>query len=144
MDHMEGCAGLSFLFVTFYSSYSPLSASNRKLNVDKFSYGRTVCNIVFETICFSWITCPWKATRFNHWKAVSPPVDHLNWLWVTAKDYVHWKPIKLALLNCSDLSSGLYCRVKWLSTQKTDLNIILAAVRTWNLTFIKLYREKFE
>jgi hypothetical protein len=30
---------------------------------------------------------------------------------------------------CSELSSGLYCRV-----QKTTLNIILAAVRTWNLT----------
>jgi hypothetical protein len=56
---------------------------------------------------------------------------------------------------CSELSSGIYCRVKWLSTdvseyaplkrrskiilhgsisQKTILNIILAAVRTWNLT----------
>jgi hypothetical protein len=57
---------------------------------------------------------------------------------------------------CSELSSGVYCRVKWLSTdvsevrtasiisqstiilhgstsQKTILNIILAAVRTWNL-----------
>jgi hypothetical protein len=57
---------------------------------------------------------------------------------------------------CSELSSGIYCRVKWLSadgmksvrtsetsvdnllhgsiSQKTTLNIILAAVRTWNLT----------
>jgi hypothetical protein len=56
---------------------------------------------------------------------------------------------------CSELSSGIYCRVKWLSTdfrganclhhqgwvilhssisQKTTLNIILAAVRTLNLT----------
>jgi hypothetical protein len=68
-----------------------------------------------------------------------------------------------ALLSCSELSSGLYCRVEWLSTdvsevrtwwwrqyaplnrrstiilhgstsQKTILNLILAAVRTWNLT----------
>jgi hypothetical protein len=42
----------------------------------------------------------------------------------------------------SELSSGMYYRVKWFSTiilhgstsQKTILNIILAAVRTWNLT----------
>jgi hypothetical protein len=64
-------------------------------------------------------------------------------------------------VRCSELSSGIYCRVKWLSmipdhpwwwrqyappkrrstiilhgsiSQKTTLNIILAAVRTWNLT----------
>jgi hypothetical protein len=36
---------------------------------------------------------------------------------------------------CSELSSGLYCRV----TQKTALNIILAAVRTWNLTKHELF-----
>jgi hypothetical protein len=36
------------------------------------------------------------------------------------------------------LSSGLYCRVKWYITQKTTLNIILAAVRTWNLAKILL------
>jgi hypothetical protein len=60
--------------------------------------------------------------------------------------------IKLIIYNlcCSELSSGMYCLVKWLSTdvseartasiirdddssQKTILNIILAAVRTWNL-----------
>jgi hypothetical protein len=57
---------------------------------------------------------------------------------------------------CSELSSGLHCRAKWLSTdlsevrtasiiilhgsttQKTALNIILAAVRTWNLTTLVL------
>jgi hypothetical protein len=44
----------------------------------------------------------------------------------------------------SELSSGIYCRVKWLSTDVSEvrtasiiptLNIILAAVRTWNLTW---------
>jgi hypothetical protein len=56
-------------------------------------------------------------------------------------------------VSCSELSSGMYCRVKncrptcvplkrqstiilhGSTSQKTILNIILAAVRTWNLTF---------
>jgi hypothetical protein len=66
----------------------------------------------------------------------------------------------------TDMSSGMYCRVKWLSTdvsevravsiiramtiilhgstsQKTNLNFILAAMRTWNLTEISLmFRHK--
>jgi hypothetical protein len=62
---------------------------------------------------------------------------------------------------CSELSSGMYCRVKWLppswrqyaplkrrstiilhgsTSQKTILNIILAAVRSWNLSIVSVYR----
>jgi hypothetical protein len=59
-------------------------------------------------------------------------------------------------LTCSELSSGMYCRVKWLSTDVSEvrtasiikgdhsiLNIILAAVRTWNLTMINLFENNY-
>jgi hypothetical protein len=56
-------------------------------------------------------------------------------------------PVKHATVWCSELSSGLYYHVKWLSTiilhgsttQKTALNIILTTVRTWNLTMLQYY-----
>jgi hypothetical protein len=97
-----------------------------------------------------------------------PPQDTLTSADYLCPNYSH------SYTSCSELSSGLYCHVKWLLTdvsevhtasiithpwwwrqyaplkrwstiilhgritQKTTLNIILAAVRTWNLT--QLYK----
>jgi hypothetical protein len=42
-----------------------------------------------------------------------------------------WKPLGYCQTETSsELSSGMYCHVKYSTSQKTILNIILAAVRT--------------
>jgi hypothetical protein len=104
-----------------------------------------------EAMARKWAEAPKKKKKEydkKHWCSALQQLSHM-WDFKFSRRRV-W---------CSELSSGLYCRVKWLSTiilhgstsQKTILNIILylcselsskkilniilAAVRSWNLTY---------
>jgi hypothetical protein len=79
-------------------------------------------SFVSATLLLSFWQQPfWQFLSAKTWEVVFVPSPQNRY---KDRPLFHW---------CSELSSGLYCRV---TTQKTALNIILAAVRTWNLSFI--------
>jgi hypothetical protein len=109
------------------------------------------------TMLFFWVVTPCRQSSGGRWRQfVSPkrylhtslhgvtPQNNIVILTAVRTSNVTTMTCLIYLFICTDWSSGMYCRVNCLSTiilhgstsQKTILNIILAAARTCNLTYL--------